>query len=65
MDWLTVLRNFWPLLILQIVLAIVALLDLRKRSRLKHLSRGVWIVIIIFLNFFGPILYFVLGRGEE
>lgn len=65
MDAWTILRNFWPLFILQFILIIAALLDLKKRSSLKHLSRGVWIAIIILFSFFGPILYFVIGRGDD
>lgn len=63
MDW-NVLLNFWPLLVLQLGLAIMALLDIRKRRKFNHLSRGAWIVIIIVLNIIGPILYFVMGRSD-
>lgn len=64
MDW-SILLNFWPLLVLQIALMVIALLDLRKRKRVNHLSRGVWIVVIIALNLIGPILYFVIGRSDD
>ncbi len=63
MDW-NVLLNFWPLFVLQLGLAIMALLDIRKGRKLNHFSRGAWIVIIIVLNIIGPILYFVIGRSD-
>ena len=60
-----ILLMFWPLLVLQLILAIAALLDIRKRKTVKHLPRVAWIVIIIVGEMLGPILYFAVGRGEE
>lgn len=60
-----IILKLWPLLVLQLILAVVALLDLRKRKVVKHLPRTAWIVIIIIGEMLGPILYFALGRGEE
>ncbi len=59
------LSAFWPLLVLQIGLAIWALADVLRRKTVKSLSKGLWIVIIIVVSLFGPILYFIIGRGEE
>lgn len=53
-----------PILIIQIVLIVVALLDLSKRAKTKG-PRWLWVVIIIFLNMLGPILYFLVGREES
>lgn len=64
MDY-SVILSFWPLILLQFLLMVVALVDLRKRKTFRHLSKGFWILIIILLNLIGPILYFVIGRGEE
>jgi hypothetical protein len=50
-----------PLLVIQIGLVIYALLDLKKHN-VKFANKTVWILIIIFVNIFGPILYFVVGR---
>jgi hypothetical protein len=53
-----------PVIIVQIILLVVALLDLRKQA----ITRGpkwMWVVIILFVNIIGPILYFVLARKEE
>ena len=60
-----VILAFWPLLVLQIGLAIWALADVLRRKTVKSLSKGLWIVIILFVSLFGPILYFIIGRGEE
>ena len=60
-----ILMKLWPLLVLQLILAVVALLDIRKRKVLKYLPRWVWIVIVVIGEMLGPIIYFAVGRGEE
>lgn len=53
-----------PIVIIQYGLVVAALLDLVKRERFKLLPKWAWILIIVFVNFIGPVLYFVLGRDE-
>jgi hypothetical protein len=53
-----------PILIIQLVLIVIALLDLIHREKTKG-PKWVWILIIIFINYIGPILYFVIGKEEE
>ena len=61
------LRQFLPFLIpiivLQLVLLAVALLDLVRRERTRG-PKWAWVLIILFVNIIGPILYLVLGREE-
>jgi len=58
---------FWglilPLVVLQLGLLIWALIDLTQPDRrVRGDSKVVWALIIIFIGFFGPLLYFVVGR---
>ena len=53
-----------PLLIIEIGLLIIALVDLIRRENVKHLPKWAWAVIIIVLNFIGPIAYLIVGREE-
>ena len=53
-----------PLVLLQLILMIVALVDLSKRERVKYLPKWLWVIIIILGELLGPILYFVLGRED-
>jgi DMSO reductase anchor subunit len=53
-----------PLLAIQLVLLVVALLDLRKQRRTKG-PKWLWVLIIVFGEMIGPILYFAIGREEE
>lgn len=61
------LRAIWPLLIpiilIQLVLIGFALRDLMGRERLRG-PRWMWVVVIVFLNLVGPVLYFVVGRED-
>ncbi len=53
----------WPLIVIQLALLIVALLDLRKRMRTRG-PKWMWVLIILFVNIIGPIIYFAVGREE-
>jgi len=68
MNDLDTLREIVPLLIpifvIQVVLIVVALRDLMGRERLRG-PRWLWVLIIIFANMLGPILYFVLAREDD
>ncbi len=52
-----------PILLLQLALIIVALIDLARRERTRG-PKWAWVLIILLINFIGPIVYFVLGREE-
>ncbi|MER2108423.1 MAG: PLD nuclease N-terminal domain-containing protein [Solibacillus sp.] len=52
-----------PLFILQIVLLIWALIDLRKINTTNG-PKWIWAIIILFINTIGPILYFIFGRKK-
>lgn len=49
---------------LQIALAIGALYDLWGRKTVRYLGKPIWVVVIVIFNIFGPLAYFVLGRGK-
>lgn len=53
-----------PLLIIQLALMIVALVDLIRRPQVRG-PKWLWLVIILFVNMIGPIIYLVVGRKEE
>ena len=52
-----------PILLLQLILMIVALVDLSRRERTRG-PKWMWALIIILGELLGPILYLVLGREE-
>ena len=55
-----------PILVIQLGLMIAALYDLEKSERtVRGGSKLVWVLVIVFLNIVGPIVYFVAGRDES
>jgi hypothetical protein len=53
-----------PLFLIQLGLMITALIDLIKREKTRG-PKWMWIVIVVFVNMIGPIVYFVVGREEN
>lgn len=54
-----------PIIIVELVLMVTALVHLLKHKKFKFGNQILWIVIVIFLQIIGPILYFTIGRGDE
>lgn len=59
-EWIPLLA---PILLIEIALMIVALVDLARRERTKG-PKWVWVLVIIFINLIGPVLYFLFSRDE-
>ncbi|MFK3959996.1 PLD nuclease N-terminal domain-containing protein [Guptibacillus hwajinpoensis] len=53
-----------PLLILQAILTISALVSCVKQKETNG-PKWMWILLILFVNLFGAILYFVIGRKNS
>ena len=53
-----------PVLILQLILMATALVSCLKQKETNG-PKWLWIIVIIFLNIIGPILYFIFGRKER
>lgn len=51
-----------PLIILQLILMITALVMILKQEHFKYLNKLTWAIIVIVFNLIGPIIYFVLER---
>ena len=54
-----------PLIVLQFALMAVGLFDLtRPDRRVKGGNKLVWGLVIAFVQFFGPLVYFLFGRED-
>lgn len=53
-----------PIAVIQLILLVVALVDCIRNENLKD-KKVMWILIIIFANIIGPILYFIIGRRND
>jgi hypothetical protein len=54
-----------PLVLIQIILMVSALVSIFRHTSYKMGTRVLWVVVVVVVNTIGPILYFVLGRTEE
>ncbi|WP_040948763.1 PLD nuclease N-terminal domain-containing protein [Gorillibacterium massiliense] len=67
-DLQTFLSDHWqlflPLFILQMVLMIVALVDCIRSERTRG-PKWAWALVILAINIFGPVAYFVAGRRRD
>jgi len=68
-NFLSSIKDYLPLLIplaiIQFGLLIAALIHIFKHNTYKTGNRTVWIIVCLLINTIGPILYFVIGRGDE
>lgn len=63
-DIMAILPIILPIIVLGALLVLIALIDLyRHRKTRKNVV--VWTLIVLFVNTFGPILYFILGRKDS
>jgi hypothetical protein len=53
-----------PLIVLQVILAVFALVNCMKQEETNG-PKWLWVLIILFVNLVGPILYFVIGRKNS
>ena len=54
-----------PLIIAQLVLAITALVHVLRHPHYRFGTKGLWIPVVLLVQFIGPVLYFALGRGDD
>lgn len=59
-----IVRLLFPLIIVEILLVIFCLYKLSK-DKMKYLPKWAWALIIIFINFFGPVFYLLIGRERD
>ncbi len=54
-----------PIILVELILMVVALVHLLKHRNFRFGNQIMWILIVVFIQIIGPILYFTVGRGEE
>ena len=52
-----------PVILIELGLMIAAYVDLIRRSQTRG-PKWVWVLVIL-INFIGPIVYFIAGRKDE
>ncbi|OTP12603.1 hypothetical protein A5844_000836 [Enterococcus sp. 10A9_DIV0425] len=54
-----------PLIIIQFVLMIAAVIHIIRHDKFRFGNKALWIIISVFLNIIGPVLYFTIGRSDD
>jgi hypothetical protein len=53
-----------PIVIIQLALLIFCVVDLVRRKQTRG-PKWVWVLVVVFVSLFGPIIYLLFGRVEE
>lgn len=54
-----------PLIAVQLVLGITALIHVLRHPRYRFGTKAMWVCVVLIVNIIGPLVYFIFGRGEE
>ena len=54
-----------PILLVDIIRAVAAVRHILRHPRYRFGNKTMWLVIAVVLLLFGPIIYFVFGKGEN
>lgn len=60
LDW----RLIAPLFVVQLILTVIAFIDLARIHKTKG-PKWAWALVILFVSTLGPIIYFIFGRKSE
>ena len=62
LNWALIL----PILAIQLLLLVIALVDLLRREEDEiNGSKIIWAIVILLASMIGPIIYFVLGKRRD
>ena len=56
---------FLPLIVIELALALTALVHVVRHPHYRFGNKVVWILVVLLIQFVGPVLYFAMGRGDE
>lgn len=54
-----------PLLILELLLMLVALVHVFKHTHYRFGNRVMWVLVVVFITIVGPVVYLTFGRADE
>lgn len=54
-----------PILLIDIALAAAAVVHILKHPHYRFGNKAMWFVIAVILLLFGPVIYFIFGKGEN
>lgn len=54
-----------PLILAELVLALTALVHVLRYPSYRFGNKFFWILVVLLVQFMGPVIYFVFGRRED
>lgn len=54
-----------PLIIVELILMITSVIHVLKHENYRFGNKIVWLLVVIFIQIIGPVVYFAIGREEE
>lgn len=54
-----------PIIVIELILAIFALVHVIKHPNYRFGNKVFWIIVVSVFQIIGPIVYFVFGKGDE
>jgi len=62
---LQILKFVWPIILIQWGLQIYAIIDIVRKKKTRNLSVVAWILIVLFGELIGSIVYLLVGRVKD
>lgn len=54
-----------PIIVAELILVLTALVHIFKHPNYRFGNKIMWVLIVVLFQIIGPIIYFVVGRGED
>ena len=54
-----------PAIVIELTLAIFSFIHVLRHPHYKFGNKIIWSLVVLFIQFIGPVIYFIFGRGED
>ena len=54
-----------PVTVIELTLAIFSFIHVLRHPHYKFGNKIIWSLVVLFIQFIGPVIYFIFGRGED
>ena len=65
MDTNMIILLITPYIIIQVILMVINLINIRKKTETKYLNKTIWVVIILLFQVPGNLAYMLIENGDE
>ena len=54
-----------PVIVIELTLAIFSFIHVLRHPHYKFGNKIIWSLVVLLIQFIGPVIYFIFGRGED